>query len=67
MINLYEKFINKFRRNKGDPAKDHISDWVKILQLFLSHKNWVLKYGDENESISDILKTSYKELAKQDS
>jgi len=36
--------------------RDEINDSKKILKLLLSNKNCILKYGDDHENISDILK-----------
>ena len=45
----------------------HLPQWnnaqdecVKILELWITNKNWILKVGDENEDISDILRSCYK-------
>jgi len=47
------------------PNKD-LNEWASILKLLLETKNCILKYGDEHEDISDILKWWYLEIGKQE-
>ena len=45
----------------------HDQNSANILKLLLNERNCILKYGDEHQDISQILRCCYEDLVKQTS